>query len=127
MSKIVKLLFLVAVAITLTLTITFTFMGDTREKMLITSRAVKPFPKRVSRFLAENKNPRAADHCNKDNEICYILEGKNSTCCNNKCMDLSEDKHNCGACKRQVQVYKLVLQRGVCEFGLRQEALRVVW
>ncbi|MFS7985313.1 putative stigma-specific protein Stig1 [Helianthus anomalus] len=101
MSKIVKLLFLVAVAITLTLTITFTFMGDTREKTLITSRAVKPFPKRVSRFLAENKNPRAADHCNKDNEICYILEGKNSTCCNNKCMDLSEDKHNCGACKNK--------------------------
>ncbi|KAL8098667.1 hypothetical protein AgCh_031434 [Apium graveolens] len=32
---------------------------------------VMPF-KRVNRFLAEEKNPRAADHCNKDNEYKYI-------------------------------------------------------
>ncbi|KAH8519083.1 hypothetical protein H0E87_000776 [Populus deltoides] len=31
--------------------------------------------KRLSRFLAAEKNPRAADHCNKDNEICQILQG----------------------------------------------------
>ncbi|XP_076929322.1 stigma-specific STIG1-like protein 3 [Bidens hawaiensis] len=97
MSKIVKVLFLAAVAITLTIT----FIGVTHEKTLIESRHVKPIPKRVSRFLAENQNPRATDHCKKDDEICYVLEGKNSTCCNNKCMDLSEDKHNCGACKNK--------------------------
>ncbi|KAK4392584.1 Stigma-specific STIG1-like protein 1 [Sesamum angolense] len=59
--------------------------------------------KRVSRFLQEKeKNPRAADHCHKDNEICnYILEGRNATCCNNKCIDLGYDSNNCGACKNK--------------------------
>ncbi|KAL0346060.1 UNVERIFIED_CONTAM: Stigma-specific STIG1-like protein 2 [Sesamum radiatum] len=59
--------------------------------------------KRVSRFLQEKeRNPRAADHCHKDNEICdYILEGRNATCCNNKCMDLGYDSNNCGACKKK--------------------------
>ncbi|KAK9689225.1 hypothetical protein RND81_09G044400 [Saponaria officinalis] len=65
-------------------------------------------PRRVSRFLVEydyqNKrsNPKAADHCHKDNEMCnHLVYGKNSTCCNNKCMDLMEDKNNCGACKNK--------------------------
>nr|XP_043618713.1 stigma-specific STIG1-like protein 2 [Erigeron canadensis] len=105
MSKIVEVLFMVLVtmAITVTLTLTITSsIGENDEKAYTVSPHVKPFPNRVSRFLAENKNPRAADHCKKDNEICYTLEGgRNSTCCNNKCMDLSEDKHNCGACKNK--------------------------
>lgn len=55
----------------------------------------------VRQFLAQQeKNPRAADHCHKDDEICR-MEGKNATCCNNKCMDLAYDKDNCGACKRK--------------------------
>ncbi|KAL3841086.1 hypothetical protein ACJIZ3_025677 [Penstemon smallii] len=59
--------------------------------------------KRVSRFLQQKvRNPNAADHCNKDNEICnYIMEGRSTTCCNNKCIDLSNDKKNCGACKNK--------------------------
>ena len=70
--------------------------------------------KRVSRFLAEQKNPRAADHCNKDNEICqYLVQGKNSTCCNNKCMDLRNDDHNCGACKNKCE-YTETCCRGEC-------------
>ncbi|KAG5607138.1 hypothetical protein H5410_028630 [Solanum commersonii] len=49
------------------------------------------------------KNPRAADHCHKDNEICTTLEigGTNTTCCNNKCIDLLYNDHNCGACKKK--------------------------
>ncbi|XP_009379655.2 stigma-specific STIG1-like protein 1 [Pyrus x bretschneideri] len=75
--------------------------------------------KRVSRFLAENdlvdRNPRAADHCHKDNEVCaYTPPGyKNSTCCNNKCLDLSEDKNNCGACKKKCK-YTESCCRGEC-------------
>ncbi|XP_052178978.1 stigma-specific STIG1-like protein 2 [Diospyros lotus] len=58
--------------------------------------------KRVSRFLVENKNPRAADHCHKDHEVCHLQDyGYNSTCCNNKCVDLATDHHNCGACKNK--------------------------
>ncbi|KAK4431988.1 Stigma-specific STIG1-like protein 2 [Sesamum alatum] len=70
-------------------------------------KAAQPFKpvavKRVSRFLQEKeKNPRAADHCRKDNDVCnYILNGRNATCCNNKCMDLGYDSHNCGACKKK--------------------------
>nr|GEW93422.1 stigma-specific Stig1 family protein [Tanacetum cinerariifolium] len=96
MQVIVMIATLMAIAIALTLTI-----RDSQETTVSGPPIVNVFPKRVSRFLAETKNPRAADHCNKDNEICYYLEGKNSTCCNNKCMDLSEDKHNCGACKNK--------------------------
>ncbi|KAJ4981363.1 hypothetical protein NE237_032200 [Protea cynaroides] len=57
--------------------------------------------KRVSRFLAEQKNPRAADHCNKDNDVCYDEEGQQSTCCNNKCVNLTSDSRYCGACKNK--------------------------
>lgn len=71
--------------------------------------------KRLSRFLAEDKNPRAADHCHKDNEICQVLRGKNYTCCNNKCMHLSTDKHNCGACKKKCE-YPQECCRGECVF-----------
>ncbi|KAK9689227.1 hypothetical protein RND81_09G044600 [Saponaria officinalis] len=78
--------------------------------------------KRVSRFLAQNgnygstRNPKAADHCNKDNEICTqqgIAYGTNSTCCNNKCMDLNEDDKNCGACKNKCK-YTQHCCRGQC-------------
>ncbi|KAK4352985.1 hypothetical protein RND71_028503 [Anisodus tanguticus] len=63
-------------------------------------------PLKRSRFLAEQqkpKNPRAADHCHKDHEICQALEigGTNTTCCNNKCIDLKYDDKNCGACKKK--------------------------
>ncbi|XP_076929290.1 stigma-specific STIG1-like protein 1 [Bidens hawaiensis] len=107
--KIMKVIFMITttMAIIIATTLTITSIGGNQEATSKTLTGppgppvVNPFPKRVSRFLAENKNPRAADHCKKDDEICYILEGKNSTCCNNKCMDLSEDKHNCGACKNK--------------------------
>ncbi|KAI4307979.1 hypothetical protein L6164_031101 [Bauhinia variegata] len=70
--------------------------------------------KRVSRFLAQQeRNPRAADHCKKDNEICYLIEGRNSTCCNNKCMDLAYDDKNCGACKNKCK-FTQTCCRGQC-------------
>ncbi|KAK9074222.1 hypothetical protein SSX86_006819 [Deinandra increscens subsp. villosa] len=87
------IIFMAAIT-TIAMNITLTTTSPTS---LETTRPLRP-----SRFLAENQpNPRAADHCNKDDEICYVLEGRNSTCCNNKCMDLSEDKHNCGSCKKK--------------------------
>nr|XP_043618817.1 stigma-specific STIG1-like protein 1 [Erigeron canadensis] len=105
-----NIIFMIAATMAIALTITFTFTDNTHQETTTLTAGppgppdvvLNPWPKRVSRFLAENKNPRAADHCKKDDEICYILEGgKNLTCCNNKCMDLSEDKHNCGACKNK--------------------------
>ncbi|KAB2044376.1 hypothetical protein E1A91_D01G090600v1 [Gossypium mustelinum] len=71
-------------------------------------------PKRVSRFLQQGyRNPRAADHCHKDEEVCYVLEGATSTCCNNKCVFLATDNHNCGACKRKCK-FTQVCCRGEC-------------
>ncbi|KAI3510211.1 hypothetical protein L1887_25742 [Cichorium endivia] len=113
MSKIIRVLFMVVVSMAITIVLTTTFISDNHQNSLPESLVVKPFPKRVSRFLAENNHPRAADHCKKDDEICYILEGKNSTCCNNKCMDLSEDKHNCGACKNKCKFTRSCC-RGEC-------------
>ncbi|KAL4269548.1 hypothetical protein GQ457_HM000280 [Hibiscus cannabinus] len=70
--------------------------------------------KRVSRFFQQGVgNPRAADHCNKDEEVCYIQDGVASTCCNNKCVFLATDNHNCGACKRKCK-FTQVCCRGEC-------------
>ncbi|WVY92374.1 hypothetical protein V8G54_031462 [Vigna mungo] len=69
--------------------------------------------KRVSRFLAQVKNPNAADHCHKDHEVCTLEGVKNSTCCNNKCIDVGYDKHNCGACKEKCK-YTETCCRGQC-------------
>ncbi|KAJ4980312.1 hypothetical protein NE237_031149 [Protea cynaroides] len=58
--------------------------------------------KRVSRFLAEQKNGRASDHCHEDNDTCgYDEEGQETTCCNNKCVNLQTDSRYCGACKNK--------------------------
>ncbi|XP_023005585.1 stigma-specific STIG1-like protein 1 [Cucurbita maxima] len=56
----------------------------------------------LSRFLIEKeKNPRSASHCNKNKKMCETMYGKGWQCCNNKCVDLRNDKHNCGGCKKK--------------------------
>ncbi|KAJ7963772.1 Stigma-specific Stig1 family protein [Quillaja saponaria] len=122
---------IIIIAMTMALSITITMKTITQEGVQAPAFVHSSFPKeqslnkdnillpskRVSRFLAEGnskpRNPKAADHCNKDNEICSLIEGKNSTCCNNKCMDLSEDNHNCGACKKKCK-YTQSCCRGQC-------------
>ncbi|XP_068337421.1 stigma-specific STIG1-like protein 1 [Pyrus communis] len=95
------------------------FIDSWKEQQEVDENTLLLPSKRVSRFLAEkdlvDRNPRAADHCHKDNEVCaYTPPGyKNSTCCNNKCLDLSEDKHNCGACKKMCK-YTESCCRGGC-------------
>lgn len=69
--------------------------------------------KRISRFVALSENPRAADHCRKDNEICTAQGFQNTTCCNNKCIDLKTDENNCGACKKKCK-YTEACCRGEC-------------
>ncbi|MCD7466020.1 hypothetical protein HAX54_002344 [Datura stramonium] len=109
--KVMKIL-ISSLAIAMVLAIAITTTTTTRtiiEKSESTDQAVEKTsiptlpPLKRSRFLAEQKNPRAADHCHKDNEVCRALEigGKNTTCCNNKCVDLSYDDRNCGACKKK--------------------------
>ncbi|XP_010060302.2 stigma-specific STIG1-like protein 1 [Eucalyptus grandis] len=109
MAPTMKVILVIALTMALSVAITMrTFVEETEEKLPFermdapktsdaSAEIVLP-SKRVSRFLADTPNPRAADHCNKDGEICSAV-GENYTCCNNKCVDLSNDKNNCGQCK----------------------------
>ncbi|CDP13808.1 unnamed protein product [Coffea canephora] len=111
--KAIGLIFTVALA--MALAITLVTMKNTAEESVMkndknsdSERGKILMPsKRLSRFLAQKpkpKNPRAADHCKKHNDICGNIpgeEGRNSTCCNNKCVDLVYDAYNCGACKNK--------------------------
>ncbi|XP_027344201.1 stigma-specific STIG1-like protein 1 [Abrus precatorius] len=127
-----KVIFIIA--ITMALSITLTMKSITQEETKPTfvhhdlpSHEQQPLilplshhqknvllpPKRVNRFLAQIKNPNAADHCHKDNEICSLIGVKNSTCCNNKCIDVGYDKHNCGACKKKCKFTEICC-RGQC-------------
>ncbi|XP_028760308.1 stigma-specific STIG1-like protein 1 [Neltuma alba] len=117
------MLFMVALTMALALSVTLTMNGITQQDHgpTISDNKMddKALPsKRVSRFLATNndvtvRNPNAADHCHKDHEVCYLLEGKNSTCCNNKCVDLHYDNKNCGACKNKCK-FTQTCCRGQC-------------
>nr|VDC75262.1 unnamed protein product [Brassica rapa] len=78
---------------------------------------------RPSRFLAQNevgeRSPSAADHCNKDPEMCSLYGGGGSnstvTCCNNKCIDVASDDKNCGACQNKCK-FSQTCCRGQCVY-----------
>ncbi|KAM4092368.1 hypothetical protein ACB094_06G034200 [Castanea mollissima] len=127
--ELVKVIIIIAITMALSITVTIKSIGEvegkppfphTESTSYIYHKEELPFKekklqlpsKRLSRFLAE-KNPNAADHCHKDKEICFTVGGKNSTCCNNKCIDLSIDKNNCGACKKKCK-YTETCCRGEC-------------
>ncbi|KAG8367744.1 hypothetical protein BUALT_Bualt16G0104700 [Buddleja alternifolia] len=102
--KLIKIIFTIIV-ITMALTLIFT-TGPQPDRADPAFHPVKPVSEKriISRFLQQKeRNPRAADHCHKDNDVCnYTLDnGRNATCCNNKCMDLEYDNKNCGACKKK--------------------------
>ncbi|KAJ4830659.1 hypothetical protein Tsubulata_017472 [Turnera subulata] len=126
----IKVIFILAITMALSIALTMNTFGKAEEKPPIKQRndvSSKGFeveaeknnpvlpPKRMSRFLFEDKNPRAADHCHKDYERCYYEVGKNSTCCNNKCVFLQEDDHNCGACKNKCK-FTQTCCRGQCVY-----------
>ncbi|MFS7913877.1 putative stigma-specific protein Stig1 [Helianthus anomalus] len=90
-----------------------TSIGNNQDTTPNESLVVRPFLKRAGRLLAENMNLRSTDHCNKHNELCHTVEGKNSTCCNTECIDMSHDKHNGGACKKKCK-FKSTFCRGWC-------------
>ncbi|KAE8680232.1 Stigma-specific STIG1-like protein 1 [Hibiscus syriacus] len=120
--ELAKLVLTVAMMITL---VTKTIGGGVETNPTLISSTTSPeagppvlpkpnVSKRVSRFLQQGvRNPRAADHCHKDEEVCYIQDGATSTCCNNKCVYLATDDHNCGACKKKCK-FTQVCCRGEC-------------
>lgn len=69
----------------------------------------------LGRFLAEKetRNPRAASHCHKNKQMCEKIHGKGWKCCNNKCVNLMNDRHNCGECKKKCK-YTGECCRGEC-------------
>ncbi|KAG2310623.1 hypothetical protein Bca52824_022180 [Brassica carinata] len=138
MAQFMKLL--VTIALTMAITVAIISTTTTRTNTVTTATFALKYPFkdhtsqgavkiRPSRFLAEKvnqgqgpkaRNPNAADHCQKDPEICsssYYSTGANSTmaCCNNKCMDLSTDDKNCGACKNKCK-FGQTCCRGQCVY-----------
>ncbi|GAV81963.1 Stig1 domain-containing protein [Cephalotus follicularis] len=114
--EVMKIIFTIAITMAITITLTMKRIGqleqnppfkqiDTLNTITdkLSSHEMKLNPSiRVSRFLANTEpNAREDGHCHKNNEICYVHTGYKSTCCNNKCMDLSTDKNNCGECKKK--------------------------
>ncbi|XP_004513882.1 stigma-specific STIG1-like protein 3 [Cicer arietinum] len=118
-----KAIIIIAITMALSLTITMktiitqdeaepTSIHRDSSSSLIFHEKNKLLPsKRVSRLLAQN--PNAPIHCHKDDEICDVFGAKNATCCNNKCLYLAYDKHNCGACKKKCK-YTQTCCRGEC-------------
>ncbi|THG03936.1 hypothetical protein TEA_008811 [Camellia sinensis var. sinensis] len=108
--KVLPLIFMIAITMALTITLTTKKTEDKEAKppfdLIDTPGKLTP-SKKVSRFLAQQNNPRSSDHCQKDHAICNLEpeDGhyKNSTCCNNKCVDLTTNHNNCGACKRKCE------------------------
>ncbi|XP_022717977.1 stigma-specific STIG1-like protein 3 [Durio zibethinus] len=124
--ELTKIIVTLALTFAITIALAMKSIGVAEEKPTLINviQSLKadddqPLPmrsKRVSRFLKhEDKNPRAADRCHKDEEACYIQGGYNSTCCNNKCVDLVIDDLNCGACKRKCK-FTQVCYRGECVY-----------
>ncbi|XP_057430736.1 stigma-specific STIG1-like protein 1 [Lotus japonicus] len=131
-----KVIFIIATTMALSIAALVTMKSITTEgeaKPFVPSQKQVPFAheknillpsKRVNRFLAQkpaypypypDPSNYPVVHCQKDNEICASLSNSyyNSTCCNNKCMDVSYDKHNCGACKKKCK-YTTTCCRGQC-------------
>ncbi|XP_022965208.1 stigma-specific STIG1-like protein 3 [Cucurbita maxima] len=111
---------MLVIAITMALSITITLKTFEKSKETTTPGDVEGstttlLPSRsLSRFLAEEvKNPRAASHCHKNKKMCEKMHGKGWECCNNKCVDVMHDKHNCGGCKKKCK-YTGECCRGQC-------------
>ncbi|KAI3945497.1 hypothetical protein MKW98_018314 [Papaver atlanticum] len=91
--------------------------GTNRMIYYHVSSTSTPKAKRISRFLKEEvkpKNPRAASHCNKNDNVCYAEGSPGTTCCNIKCVNLTSDPDNCGACKSKCQFYTETCCNGKC-------------
>ncbi|KAH0673170.1 hypothetical protein KY284_024257 [Solanum tuberosum] len=78
--KVMKILISLAITMAFAITIiTTTITTDNTGDKKAPIPTLPPLKRKIvaSRFLAEQekpKNPRAADHCHKDNEICTTLE-----------------------------------------------------
>ncbi|CAH8335369.1 unnamed protein product [Eruca vesicaria subsp. sativa] len=106
LKNIILAIFIIAITI-IVLISTLSVSNNQKETHMHRQTLLSKEPHRVSRFLAQNakngRNANAADHCNKNEEICKSQGSANSTmaCCSNKCLDVAYDNDNCGACKNQ--------------------------
>ncbi|KAK4392585.1 hypothetical protein Sango_2036300 [Sesamum angolense] len=107
MIKMIKITMLTIIAVTMALTLILTTKPSNHELHDAQPATGPAFldrktggAKRVSRFLQEKeKNPRAADHCHKDNDI-------------GQCVNLAYDKRHCGACNHRC------MPGGYCIYGM---------
>ncbi|CAB4308414.1 unnamed protein product [Prunus armeniaca] len=109
--KVIKILLIIATTMALSITLTtgtrvsqqeeegkspFTDSWKEQPSADDENKLLRP-SKRVNRFLAEN------EVCHEDYEdTCTNLPlGHIFTCCNHKCVELSVNKDNCGACHKK--------------------------
>ncbi|XP_022151290.1 stigma-specific STIG1-like protein 1 [Momordica charantia] len=126
--EVIKIMIIITITVTLSITITMrsfeksTTTTQTQTIASSTTPIVEKGPattmsllsRSVSRFLAQDvKNPRSASHCHKNKKMCEKMHGKGWECCNNKCVNLMNDKHNCGGCKNKCK-YTAECCRGQC-------------
>ncbi|KAF8116902.1 hypothetical protein N665_0014s0162 [Sinapis alba] len=118
MAQFMKLLVTIALTFAITtaiITTTTTKTNTTTETVSLEDPSRDLTPQgatkiRRSRFLAERdveglrrpkpRSPKAPDFC--EPKICSSTGGSSRmACCNNKCMNLSTDNRNCGACNKR--------------------------
>ncbi|CAB4278002.1 unnamed protein product [Prunus armeniaca] len=109
--KVIKILLIIATTMALSITLTtgtrVSHQEEEGKSPFTDSWKEQPSAddERVSRFLAEKdlvaRSLKPVLLCNEDYDTCInLLPGLNFTCCNHKCVDLSVNKYNCGACNK---------------------------
>ncbi|KAJ1428715.1 Stigma-specific protein Stig1 [Sesbania bispinosa] len=68
----------------------------------------------TNRFLSQKNNHRsAALTCDKYPKICHIKGSVGPDCCNNKCVNFTTDRFNCGRCGKKCSFGKICCE-GKC-------------
>ncbi|KAI4295936.1 hypothetical protein L6164_035929 [Bauhinia variegata] len=100
--KTFKTLFLLAMLMALVITLSSANSSDEN-----TNENEEPTSLRgTSRFLAQKK-ARSSLKCEKYPKLCQVKGSAGPDCCNNKCVNLSTDRFNCGKCGKKCGYSKI--------------------
>ncbi|KAI4295943.1 hypothetical protein L6164_035936 [Bauhinia variegata] len=104
--KTFKTLFLFAMLMALVITLSSATSSE-EEELPNTNENEEPTSLRgTSRFLAQKK-ARSALTCDKYPKLCHVKGSAGPDCCNNKCVNLSTDRFNCGKCGKKCGYSKI--------------------
>ena len=101
--KFLKALFLMTMLMALAITMPAATSFETEEPSSLRG---------TSRFLSQ-RSSRVALTCDKNPKVCHIKGSAGPDCCNNKCVDFSTDRSNCGRCGKKCSFAKICCE-GKC-------------